>query len=196
MKLRNPYDHIAEQWHSSSRVFRARKYVDMTLQGLQPGANILDWGCGTGTPIAQYLIRRGFRVVGVDNSEKMLEIARRVIPEAKLIRGDMLDLELDGQFSAAIAWDSIFHIERVHHRAIFLKLYELLEPGGRLLLSAGGSGVEGFTSEMYGQTFFYSGHEPEVTMGLVRAEGFEIDFWEVDDSSSKGHIAVVATKVG
>ncbi len=190
----NPYDQIAEQWHSHNRAFREQKFVDMTLQGLTPGARVLDFGCGTGAPIAQYLVQRGFRVVGIDGSEKMLEIARRVVPEATLICGDMLELEIDGQFSAVIAWDSIFHLERTQHQAIFRKLYNALESGGRLLLSAGGSGVEGCTSEMYGHTFFYSGHEPEVTLDLLRTAGFKIDFWEVDEPSSKGHIAVVATR--
>jgi hypothetical protein len=84
-----------------------------------------------------------------------------------------------------------------------------LEPGGGLLLSVGGSdvdssveaspsddlGAEGFTSEMFGHTFFYSGYEPKVARKLLEAEGFEIDLWEVDDPSSRGHIAVVARKV-
>jgi hypothetical protein len=48
---------------------------------------------------------------------------------------------------------------------------------------------------MFGHAFFYSGHEPEVSLDLLMAEGFKIEFWEVDDPSSKGHIAVVARKV-
>ena len=152
-------------------------------------------GCGTGSPVGEYLVRQGFRVVGVDQSEKMLEIARRTIPEAELILGDMLDVKLGDNFSAAVAWDTIFHVERVHHPAIYRKLAGSLESGGRLLLSVGGAGAEGFTSEMYGQRFFYSGHEPEVTRGLIEAAGFEIKLWEVDDPSSRGHIAVVARKV-
>ena len=192
--MSNSYDYIAAQWHAQDRAFREQKYVDMILQGLRPGAKILDLGCGTGKPIAQYLIGRGFSVVGIDCSEKMLEIARQVVPEARLIQGDMLDVALSEQFSAAIAWDSVFHIERSHHRSIFRRLYHWLEPGGRLLLSAGGTGLEGFTSEMFGHPFFYSGHEPEITLGLLVEEGFRIELWEVDDPSSKGHIAILASK--
>ena len=192
--MRDAYDHIARQWHTYSRSFRHQKYVDMILEGLQPGARILDLGCGTGSPVALYLISQGFRVLGVDRSMKMLEVARRAVPEAELIRGDMLELELGCQFAAAIAWDSIFHVERLHHRTIFRKLHQWLEPGGRLLLSIGGSGGEEFTSEMFGHTFFYSGYEPDVTLALLMAEGFRIDLWEVDDPSSRGHIAVIASK--
>jgi cyclopropane fatty-acyl-phospholipid synthase-like methyltransferase len=196
--MQNPYDYIAEQWHSnfraSSYVDRVLGYVDLVLAGLQSGAKVLDLGCGTGNPIAKYIFEKGFCVVAVDQSEKMLEIAKKQVPKAEFIHSDMINIELADGFGAAIAWDSIFHVERNHHSAIFHKLAKSLEPGGRLLLSVGGSGAEGFTSEMYGHTFFYSGHEPEVTRKLLEAEGFEIEVWEVDDPSSHGHIAIVARK--
>jgi SAM-dependent methyltransferase len=207
--MRNSYDHIAEQWNSNFRgqayLDRVLGYVDVVLEGLEPQARVLDLGCGTGTPIAEHLVEKGFRVVGVDQSEKMLEIARLAVPEAEFVHRDMIDVELADGFGAAIAWDSIFHVERKHHSDIFHKLAQSLEHGGRLLLSVGGSGAGnseagnseagGFTSEMFGYTFFYSGHEPGVARKLLEAEGFEIEVWEVDDPSSRGHIAVIARRV-
>jgi cyclopropane fatty-acyl-phospholipid synthase-like methyltransferase len=193
--LQTPYDHIAERWHAAPREFKARRYVELILDGLAPGARVLDLGCGTGEPIARHLAERGFRVVGVDESEKMLEIARRVVAGAEFVRADMRALRLEGAFAAAVAWDSVFHVERASHREIFRKLRGLLDAGGRLLLSAGGSGDEGFTSEMYGSEFFYSGYEPTETVRLLAEEGFAVELCEVDDPSSRGHIAVVARKV-
>ncbi len=211
--MRNSYDYIAEQWHSSVRgqTFGARVlgYVDKVLEGLQPRARVLDLGCGTGNLIAKYIVQRGYQVIGVDQSKKMLEIAKKVVPEAELIHSDMVEIQFTDKFAAAVAWDSVFHVERKHHSVIYRKLANSLEIGGRLLLSVGGldsgssvagsscddSGVEGFTSEMFGHTFFYSGYEPQVARKLLEAEGFEIEFWEVDDPSSRGHIAVIARKV-
>ena len=197
--MQNSYDYIAEQWHSNGKgqsyVDRVLGYVDLALAGLPQGAKVLDLGCGTGNPIAKYIIEKGLLLIGVDQSEKMLEIARRVVPEADFIHSDMINVKLADGFRAAIVWDSIFHIERKHHSGIFRKLAKSLEQGARLLLSVGGSGADDFTSEMYGHTFFYSGHEPEVTRQLLEAEGFEIEVWEVDDPSSRGHIAIIARKV-
>lgn len=213
--MQNSYDAIAEQWHAEARdqtyVARTLGYVDQVLENLASGAKVLDLGCGTGEPVARYIIEKGFRVVGVDESKKMLEIARRVVPEAEFIQSDMVEVQLTDKFAAAVAWDSIFHVERQHHPAVYRKLADALESGGRLLLSTGGSGVDasmvdstseagpievtGFTSEMYGHTFFYSGYEPEITRKLLEAAGFEIEMWEVDDPSSRGHIAVIARKV-
>jgi SAM-dependent methyltransferase len=204
--MQNSYDYIAEQWHAHSRgqayVDRVLLYVERILEGLPPGAKVLDLGCGTGNPIARHLVQRGFRVTGVDQSKAMLEIARREVPQAELIHGDMIDAEFGGEFRAAVAWDSVFHVERKNHAVIYYKLAKSLEAGGRLLLSVGGSDPalhdsdsEGFTSEMYGRTFYYSGYEPEVARKLIEAEGFEIELWEVDDPSSRGHIAVIARKL-
>ena len=192
--MRTPYDDIADEWHAAPREFRARKYVEMVLEGLAGGARVLDLGCGTGEPVARFLAERGFRVVCVDESEGMLEIARRVVPGAEFVRADMCEASLEGGFAAAVAWDSVFHVARSRHREVYAKLFGLLEPGGRLLLSAGGTGDEGFTSEMYGRRFFYSGHEPSETVRLLTVEGFVVELCEEDDPSSRGHIAVVARK--
>lgn len=205
----NSYDFIAQQWHANFRgracTNRTLGYVDKVLEGLQPRAKVLDLGCGNGNPIAKHIIERGFQVVGVDQSKKLLEIAETIIPDAELIHADMIEIEFAEKFAAAIAWDSIFHVPRRQHSTIYRKLAKNLEPGGRLLLSVGGSDVddaavtykvedEGFTSEMFGHTFFYSGFAPKAARKLLETEGFEIEVWEVDDPSSRGHIAVIARR--
>jgi cyclopropane fatty-acyl-phospholipid synthase-like methyltransferase len=199
----NAYDLIAEQWHANKReavyVERVLRYVDRVLEGLPAGARVLDLGCGTGEPIAKYIVERGFRVTGVDESEQMLKFARQTVPDAELIHADMVTVELAGTFDGAVAWDSMFHVDRKHHAAIYRKLSHALKPGGRVLLSVGGSGPaedegEGFTSDMYGHTFYYSGFAPDVARRMIEESGFEIEVWEVDDPTSRGHITVIARK--
>lgn len=205
MQTPKPYDLIANQWHANKRahgyVQHVLSYVDRILEDLPTGAKILDLGCGTGDPVAKYIIERGFTVTGIDESSEMLKFARQTVPEAELIHADMVTVELTDTFDAAVAWDSMFHVGRKHHAAIYRKLANALRTGARLLLSVGGSApaeddsVEGFTSEMYDQTFYYSGFAPEVARKLIAASGFEIELWEVDDPTSRGHIAVIARKI-
>jgi len=202
----NSYDLIAEEWHKNhirdARAERTLVYVDRVLDGLPPQAKVLDLGCGTGNPIARHIIDRGFRVVGIDQSQQMLAIAQHVIPEAELIHADIIDVQLNERFDAAIVWDSAFHVPRQHHAAIYRKVAGTLEPGGRMLLSVGGEGAEsldsefaGLTSQMYGANFFYDAYDPRLARKLLEAAGFEIELWEVDDPSSHGHIAVIARRV-
>jgi hypothetical protein len=47
---------------------------------------------------------------------------------------------------------------------------------------------------MFGHKFFYSGYEPQVTRVLLEAAGFEIELWEVDDPTSRGHVAAVVRR--
>ena len=202
----NAYDLIADQWHAHKRaqgyIEHVLRYVDRVLEGLPAAAKVLDLGCGTGEPVAKYVVERGFRVTGVDESEQMLKFARQIVPEAEFIQADMIDVELNATFDAAVAWDSMFHVERKHHAAIYRKISQALKVGGRFFSSVGGSApnedddsVEGFTSEMFGETFYYSGFAPEVTRKMIEASGFEIELWEVDDPTSRGHIAVIARKL-
>lgn len=201
--LENNYDKIAEKWHDNSRgqvyLERTLNYVDEILEGLLPKAKVLDLGCGTGKPIAKYIVEQGFQVVGIDQSAELLKIAKTVVPEAELVHADMIEIEFAEKFAAAVAWDSVFHVERKYHAGIYKKIVESIETGARFLLSVGGSGAEdneanGITSEMFGYEFFYDAYHPTIARKLLEEAGFEIELWEIDDPSSLGHIAVIARK--
>lgn len=190
------YDAIADAWRDSRIAgdFRERALVERLVAPLPPGARILDLGCGSGEPIARFLIDAGFPVTGVDSSARLLAHARRAVPEATFLQGDMRTIHLDGRFDGIVAWDSVFHLPRVEHAALFARMRQWLAPGGRLLLSLGGSGEAEFTSDMFGTSFFYSGHEPGQALDLLTRAGFRIEHWEIDDPSSRGHLAIIAVR--
>jgi demethylmenaquinone methyltransferase / 2-methoxy-6-polyprenyl-1,4-benzoquinol methylase len=72
--------------------------------GLKPGGSALDVACGSGkltAELARIAAPRG-RVVGLDFSVRMLEIARREHPGIEFLQGDALSLPFeDGSFDAA-----------------------------------------------------------------------------------------------
>ena len=55
----------------------------LRAHGVRPPARILDAGCGTGN-YARELARRGYRVVGVDASPRLLAAARVALPGDRL----------------------------------------------------------------------------------------------------------------
>lgn len=192
------YDRIAQAWRNArvagSADFRERALLDRLVLPLPPDAQILDVGCGCGEPITAYLAERGVEVVGLDGSARMLDLARRAVPKATFVLGEMRTADPGGPFDAVVAWDSVFHIPRTDHRNVFARFGSWLRPGGRLLVSLGGSGEAAFTSQMHGETFFYDGHEPSEALRIIESTGFRIEHWEVDDPSSHGHIAVLAVR--
>ena len=192
------YDRIAETWRDArvagAATFRERPWVDRLVLPLPPGARIMDAGCGCGVPITSYLVGLGFKVVGLDGSARLLEFARVAVPGAQFILGDMRTADLVGSFDAIVAWDSVFHVPRSEHREVFRRFRSWLRPGGGLLVSLGGSADAELRSQMHGATFFYSAHEPSEALRLLEGVGFQIEHWELDDPSSRGHIAVLARR--
>jgi demethylmenaquinone methyltransferase/2-methoxy-6-polyprenyl-1,4-benzoquinol methylase len=72
--------------------------------GLAAGGSALDVACGSGRLTAELAKRagQGGRVVGLDFSAQMLEVARRRYPKLEFIEGDALELPFDSaSFDAA-----------------------------------------------------------------------------------------------
>ena len=71
--------------------------------GLEPGMRVLDVGCGPGRH-AHALARRGIEVVGVDISQRFVDLAREDAPDgATFERADARSLPYDAEFDAAIS---------------------------------------------------------------------------------------------
>jgi SAM-dependent methyltransferase len=71
--------------------------------GLRPGQRLLDVGCGPGRH-AHALARRGIEVVGVDISQRFVDLAAAAAPPgATFVRADARGLAFDAEFDAAIS---------------------------------------------------------------------------------------------
>ena len=71
--------------------------------GLEPGMRVLDVGCGPGRH-AHALARRGLEVLGVDISQRFVDLAAESSPPgATFQRADARSLTFDAEFDAAIS---------------------------------------------------------------------------------------------
>ncbi len=106
--------------------------------GLSPGAQVLDVGCGYGRH-AMELAARGFHVVGLDLSTPLLvrggEESHRRGLSINFIRGDMRELDFDGQFDAAYCLFSTFgYFDDETNKKTVANIARALKPGGKVLI--------------------------------------------------------------
>jgi SAM-dependent methyltransferase len=119
------------------------EFIERALD-LQAAGRILDVGCGFGRH-AVPLAARGFRVTGVDLSERMLAAAEQLAHSRSvapvLVRRDMRDLSGLGPFDACVCLYTVLGV--FEHDAEDLKvlraIHDVLVPGGRLLLDLSNS---------------------------------------------------------
>lgn len=116
------------------------EFVERIIRAHVPDARrILELGCGTGVH-GIMLAERGYDVVGMDLSEKMLDVASQHVaglnPEIRsrvhFIKGDVRNAKVEGRFDAVL---SLFHVVSYQLtnddlRKMFANVKAHLSPGG------------------------------------------------------------------
>jgi SAM-dependent methyltransferase len=103
--------------------------------GLQPGANVIDVGCGSGWTTL-FLAEAGFEALGYDLAPANVELAReraaRWGSSARFEVADMDALPGGPPADAALIFDALHHT--AGQQAALRGVYDRLKPGGWLLL--------------------------------------------------------------
>ena len=98
-----------------------KKWLDIFCSHLKSGDSILDVGCGSGTPIAEYFIQKQYKVTGVDFSPNMLKMTSERFPQQEWILQDMREIHLNRQFDGIISWNGFFHLNHKDQYDVFSK---------------------------------------------------------------------------
>jgi 2-polyprenyl-3-methyl-5-hydroxy-6-metoxy-1,4-benzoquinol methylase len=109
--------------------------VEELIRGSEPGATVLDLGCGNGSFIAAFQ-QYGWELYGLDASQSGVSVAREAFPWVKFSIADLtsdLEHELIGKCDVVLSLEVVEHIflPRVFARNCF----RFLKPGGILVLS-------------------------------------------------------------
>jgi SAM-dependent methyltransferase len=199
---RRGYNTIASHWDQARRTLHPyeARYLEGLTEGLQASARILDLGCGTGRPIAEFLLRQGCSVTGVDQAEDLLALARERLPEGRWIHASMESFVPAGAYDGAVIWDSLFHVPRERHETILRRVLGALRPGAKLMLTVGGSAHPPFTDTMYGESFSYDSHPPEDVLAILKSLGANIEISEFinppTSGRDKGRLGILARVAG
>jgi trans-aconitate methyltransferase len=103
------------------------------LLGPRPGERILDLGCGDGVLTAK-LVACGCTVVGVDTSVPLIDAARALGLDARVMDGEALTF--DGEFDAVFSNAAMHWMRRAD--AVIAGVFRALRPDGRFVGEFGG----------------------------------------------------------
>jgi ubiquinone/menaquinone biosynthesis C-methylase UbiE len=145
-QVKDDYNKIAE--HFSQTRYAPWSEFELFKQYIKTGQKVLDLGCGNGRLFFSYLKDFKVEYYGVDNSEKLIEIARKRIfnfqfsifnkfsmPNFQI--GEMTELPYqDNQFDVIICIATFHHLPTKNLRLKTLsEVYRILTPGGYLLMT-------------------------------------------------------------
>lgn len=143
------YQENRDPWTQEKEI---RFLTEIVAKVLEPGAKILDVGCGRGVD-SQILLRAKHQVVGIDVVD--------AVPEA--VKGDAGFAWREGSFfdfAEETPFDAVFDNGCFHHQLpekdgdFFAKVRQVLKPGGHLALnvfSRGPDSVESFVQKIDGR---------------------------------------------
>jgi|GEM_PF-182683 len=180
--LQDIYDSFAETYEDQRGLFDMSEIFETFYQSLEhEKGHLLDLGCGAGEPIPRLFIDNGWRVIGVDFSRRMLEMAAKFVPEMKTYLSDIRSIDFaSGSFDAVTAVYSLFHIPRKDHRLLFNKTHTWLRPRGKFLFTyateeyTGSPEFDGY-KEFMGQKLYYSHTTPAKLYSELKTCGFETE---------------------
>ncbi|MCI4589190.1 class I SAM-dependent methyltransferase [Sphingobium sp. BYY-5] len=143
-----------------------------------PPARILDLGCGGGWTSVFYA-RHGYEVVGQDIAPDMVALAQDnarlndMEHRTHFLCSDYEHLDLDGQFDAAIFFDSLHHAE---DEALAIRsAWRALKPGGLLITHEPGEGHSTAPGSIEAMEK-YGVNERDMPPHLIIARGKEAGF--------------------
>jgi ubiquinone/menaquinone biosynthesis C-methylase UbiE len=132
------FDQVASQWDTMRTAFfsEAVREKAFAVAGVQPGQQAADLGAGTGF-LTEGLLRRGVKVISVDQSEAMLAEMRQKfavfgLAEYRLGDADQLPIS-DAAVDAAFANMYLHHVE--HPAQAIAEMARTLKPGGKLVIT-------------------------------------------------------------
>lgn len=162
-----------------------RAWMERFSAVMPEGADVLDLGCGSGEPVARFLIEAGHRVTGVDSSPTLIGLCRSRFADEIWIAGDMRDVSLSRRFGGIVAWNSFFHLTPDDQRRMFGIFRDHAEAGAALMFTSGPGEGEAIGAYQ-GEALYHASLDAAEYEMLLAAHGFSVVQHVVEDQDCGG----------
>lgn len=181
----NGYEEIAPLFIAGRGSDRSETGVSVVVdwaRTFRSGASLLDLGCGTGVPISQALIERGFDVYGVDASSSMVASFRAHFPTVPVECAAVEESNFFGRsFDGVVAWGLFFLLDPELQCRLIAKIGAVLPSGGRFLFTAP-SQICSWADAMTGRPSISLGYD--AYRNALETEGFSLVGTRIDEAEN------------
>jgi SAM-dependent methyltransferase len=187
--VRRGYDAIADRYAEWAASFEtpAAAWVEKLQRRLPERSCVLDLGCGGGGPTTLALAAR-HDVLGVDISDRQLERARRLVPEARFLRADATEVAFEPEsFDAVVSLFMFGHVPRAKQRPLLERICGWLAPGGLLLATLATANADDVEDDWLGAPMFFASYDEEWDRRALQSAGFVLDEARVVPFEEPGH---------
>lgn len=180
------YNEIAHHYKQKTKNLELVDEIKKFKKFLPKNAKVLDAGCGWGRD--SKILAKSFSVIGIDLSEKLLDLAKAYAPKAKFELGDISKTNFpDNTFHGIWANDILLHLERKDILPTLKEFRRLLRNSGILYVSVKeGEGESWEEEEMSNfKPRFYTWFKEDEIVKYFKKAGFRILETEVFSEKKK-----------
>ena len=186
------YDKSAEQFVASiAKLTNYNHTYDFLIEKLNTGDTILDLACGP-AQISKYITDKiSVNVVGVDLSEKMLEQAKKNVPNGNFYKHTLQDFQSIKKFDSVIIGFGIPYLDKIQTYECLRNAISLIKSGKYLYISFMQGNKSGYEKTSFGgdNQFFIYYHDKSRMRKLIRGCGLTITKeYNIDYTEPNGEV--------
>ena len=180
-KTRESYNLAAEKYFEDFKDEMKQKeydrvFLDEFSSHFDSKSLTCDVGCGPGH-ITRYVYDKGLKVLGIDISEKCVEVARRENPGMRFQVMELAKLDLaDESVDGIISFYSIIHTPKRFQPVLFREFNRVLKMGGRIVVVVKKGDTEGYVDQLEGfeTSLYFANFKEEEIRSYLEVNGFRV----------------------
>ncbi len=202
MNLSETYNQIASDWtwdHKEDTWWVP--VTDRFIRLLKPGNLVLDVGCASGLK-SRLMLEKGLNVVGIDFSEKMIELSKEKVPGGTFLVCDLKQVNtLPYEFDALFLQAVLLHVPKKDVLTVLRQMLTRLKPGGYVYIGVKERRNDQPEEEMvtendygYEYTRFFSYFTMDEVQAYFRELHVDLVFSEITSSGKTNWLQVIGKK--